>query len=242
MLAARGIMLRISVDMENDDGKNQGQRNVMKRRTFVAGVTATGLALVRGAAGLAQENAGTATPATQGEEPMSQAGDTATGATPSAKTLEMTITRRFEAPLARVWQAWSESNLVKRWWGPKGFTAPVAEIDFREGGRSLVCMRSPEGQDLCNTWTYRKIVPMESIEFIQRFADGDGNEIAPGDIGLPPQIPRDVPHVITFKAVADDTTELTVTEYGYTVDWIVEVSRAGMNECLDKMATMFAEA
>jgi hypothetical protein len=59
-------------------------------------------------------------------------------------------------------------------------------------------------------------------------------------MGMPPGIPRDVPHVVTFEAVDDDRTEMTVTEYGYTSDQIVEVSRAGMEQCLDKMAASFA--
>jgi uncharacterized protein YndB with AHSA1/START domain len=50
--------------------------------------------------------------------------------------------------------------------GPTGITSPVARIDFREGGTSLVSMRSPEGQDLYNIWTYGKIVPMQLIECI----------------------------------------------------------------------------
>jgi uncharacterized protein YndB with AHSA1/START domain len=62
-----------------------------------------------------------------------------------------------------------------RWWGPDDFTSPVAMIDFREGGTSLVCMRSPEGKDFYNTWN-RKILPMELMEFIQNFADKDGKK------------------------------------------------------------------
>jgi uncharacterized protein YndB with AHSA1/START domain len=172
---------------------------------------------------------------------MRQTDDTATESTPSAGTLDMTTTRLFDAPVARVWQAWSDPEQVKRWWGPKGFTAPVARMDFREGGTSLVCMRSPEGQDLCNTWTYLEIEPMELIEFIQHFADADGHPIAPSDVGLPPEIPQEVRHVITFKPVAGDKTELTVTEFGYTEDWVVELSRSGMNEVLDKMAAVLEE-
>jgi uncharacterized protein YndB with AHSA1/START domain len=64
-----------------------------------------------------------------------------------------------------------------QWWGSNGFASPSAEIDFREGGTSLVCMRAPKelgGQDLFSTWTYKKIVPMELIEFIQNLADKDG--------------------------------------------------------------------
>lgn len=102
-------------------------------------------------------------------------------------------------------------------------------------------MRSPEGQDLDNTWTYTKIIPRERIESVQRFADEEGNAIAPAAAGLPPELPQEVRHVITFTAVSSDATEMAVTEYGYKAEWLVELSRAGMNECLDKMAAMFAK-
>lgn len=56
------------------------------------------------------------------------------------KTYELTITRVFDAPVERVWSAWVEPEMVKKWWGPKGFMVPVVEMDFREGGTSLVSM------------------------------------------------------------------------------------------------------
>ena len=55
----------------------------------------------------------------------------------------MSITRIFDAPVERVWRAWSDGNQVMRWWGPAGFTSPGAAMEFREGGVSLVCMRAP---------------------------------------------------------------------------------------------------
>ncbi len=154
---------------------------------------------------------------------------------------DLVVTRVFDAPIEQVWKAWVEPEMVKQWWGPTGFTCPLANIDFREGGTSLVCMRAPQefgGQDLYNTWTYRKIVPMQRIEFVQHFADKDGNKVTPAAHGLPPEIPFEVPHVITFKALGDNQTEMTVTEYGYPSDQIVEMSRQGMEQCLDKMAAM----
>jgi uncharacterized protein YndB with AHSA1/START domain len=157
------------------------------------------------------------------------------------KMFDVVVTRVFGAPLEQVWRAWSDPEQVMRWWGPTGFTSPLARMDFREGGTSLVCMRSPEGQDLYNTWTYSKIVPMRRIEFVQRFSDEKGNAIEPADAGLPPDIPREVPHVVTFEARGDGRTQMTVTEYGYPSDRIAELSRAGMEQCLDKMATIFAE-
>lgn len=158
------------------------------------------------------------------------------------KQRNMVLPRVFDAPVDQVWKAWSDSEDVMQWWGPTGFTSPVAEMDFREGGTSLVCMRAPEeygGQDMYNTWTYRKIVPMERIEFIQHFANRDGKPIDPAEIGIPPGVPHEVPHVVTFKALNNNQTELTVTEFGYTSDQAHDISRVGMEQCLDKMAAIF---
>lgn len=157
----------------------------------------------------------------------------------TANTKEMHLTYTFDAPLAAVWKAWSEGEQVTRWWGPQGFTAPICNMNFHEGGVTLVCMRAPAefgGMDMYNTWTYTKIVPMERIEFIQHFADKDGSQIQPSSLGLPPDIPFEVPHVLTFRALGDYQTEFTVTEYGYTSDQTVEMSRGGMAQCLDKLA------
>jgi len=155
------------------------------RRTFIKGFVAVGLSLVSADRGFARVADRRATPTMHGGDAMLQPDSAATGATPAAGTLEMSITRTFDAPVTRVWRAWSDPEDVKRWWGPQGFTAPVADLDFRVGGTSLVAMRSPEGQVLYNTWTYTKIEPMELIEFIQHFADEDGDPIAPEDVGLP---------------------------------------------------------
>ena len=157
----------------------------------------------------------------------------------TAATKTMTVTRTFDAPVAEVWKHWSNSEKVMKWWGPTGFTSPLARMDFREGGVSLVCMRAPKefgGFDMYNTWTYKKIVPHERIEFTLNFSDKDGNKLDPAKLGLPPGIPINVPHVITFKALGDKKTEMTVTESGYTTDQAVETSKAGLEQCLDKMA------
>ena len=85
-----------------------------------------------------------------------------TDAPTSAEAGVIVIERIFDAPRELVWKAWTEPDHVMRWWGPQGFTCPLARLDFREGGRSLVCMRAPTefgGQDMYSTWTYTKIVP-----------------------------------------------------------------------------------
>jgi hypothetical protein len=79
-------------------------------------------------------------------------------------------------------------------------------------------------------------VPIERIEFVNHFADENGNQVAPSAHGLPPEIPFEVPHLLTFKAVDGNKTEFSVTEYGYPSAQIVEMSKSGMEQCLDKLA------
>jgi uncharacterized protein YndB with AHSA1/START domain len=138
--------------------------------------------------------------------------------------------------VAEVWKYWAESEYVKKWWAPEGFTTPLAKMDFREGGTSLVCMRAPGGQDFCSTWTYRKISSMKLIEYTHNLADKDGKKADPVKVGLPPDFPQDVRNVITFKTVGENKTEMTVTEYGYTSDQWLDLSKTGLGQCLDKMA------
>ncbi len=57
------------------------------------------------------------------------------------------ITRIFDAPRDLVWKAWTTPELVKEWWGPKDFTAPSIQMDFRVGGKYLFCMHGPKGTE-----------------------------------------------------------------------------------------------
>lgn len=154
------------------------------------------------------------------------------------------VTRIFDATISDVWEAWSDSAYVMQWWGPTGFTCPLAEMDFREGGTSLVCMRAPKeygGQDMYNTWTYTKIVPMSGIEYTFHFSDKDGNKRTSTQEGVFAGVPEDGHHVVTFKNVGDNRTEMTFTEHGYTSDQTHDLSKLGLEQCLDKMASIFAK-
>jgi len=157
---------------------------------------------------------------------------------------DLVLTRVFDAPIQQVWKVWSEADQVKRWWGPTGFTCPMAKMDFREGGTSLVCMRAPQefgGQDLYNTWTYETIVPMKRFVYISRFADQDGNVIDPTQQGLPLGMPQEVRNEVLFKDLDQDKTNVTVTEYDWPVGQLLEMSKMGLEQCLDKMAALFAK-
>jgi uncharacterized protein YndB with AHSA1/START domain len=57
------------------------------------------------------------------------------------------LTRTFRAPRDTVFQAWTDPEELKRWWGPPGYATPVVELDLRVGGRYRIGMRElPDGQ------------------------------------------------------------------------------------------------
>lgn len=162
-------------------------------------------------------------------------------ASPVSTSRNIAVTRLFDAPVDLVWRAWTDPQLVMRWWGPDYFTAPVCQMDFREGGTTIVAMRSPDGQDSYSTWKYHKIVPHQVIEFVQSMSDEAGQPIDPVAIGLPADFPLETRTVVTFKRV-DNLTEMTITQYDFTAQGqMYEYAVLGLNQCMDKLVAAVKE-
>jgi uncharacterized protein YndB with AHSA1/START domain len=159
-----------------------------------------------------------------------------------AKQIE--VIKVFSAPVEMVWEVWVNPELVKRWWGPKHFISPVAIIDFREGGKSLVSMQAPKemgGQVFYSVWMYKRIEPLKTIEFIQSLSDKNGNKIDPVAVGMPPDFPRDIKTVVNFRKIAGELTEMTVTEYA-DFGTISTFAQLGLEQSLEKMAAIWLSA
>src|ERR1700761_6507247 len=62
-----------------------------------------------------------------------------------AGLLEVSLTRRIAASPEFVFRAWIDAKHLAEWWGPKGFTNPVCEVDPRVGGAIRIHMRSADG-------------------------------------------------------------------------------------------------
>jgi uncharacterized protein YndB with AHSA1/START domain len=93
---------------------------------------------------------------------------------PESAARVLIITRLFDAPRRLVFQAWTKPEYLVRWFGPKDFTLPFCEVDFRPGGAYRVCMRSPEGVDHWLWGVYREIVEPERIVFTWDREDENG--------------------------------------------------------------------
>jgi uncharacterized protein YndB with AHSA1/START domain len=76
---------------------------------------------------------------------------------------DLVLTRLIDAPREKLYRAWTEPELIKQWFAPLPYTTPVAELDVRPGGASLVVMRGPDGVDMPNRGVYLEVVPNERL-------------------------------------------------------------------------------
>jgi uncharacterized protein YndB with AHSA1/START domain len=75
------------------------------------------------------------------------------------------LTRKFDAPRATVFAAWTDAEHLASWWGPRGYTALACQADVRVGGTWRVASRSPEGSEHTAGGVYREIVAPERLVF-----------------------------------------------------------------------------
>jgi uncharacterized protein YndB with AHSA1/START domain len=113
---------------------------------------------------------------------------------------EILITRVFDAPRELVFAAWTDPELVVKWWGPKGYSSFACEIDLRVGGVFRLNMRGPDGAVYPCTGVFREVVKPERLVYT-----GSSAETHPCGAGLPPN------SIITVNFVEHDRkTTLTI--------------------------------
>ncbi len=91
------------------------------------------------------------------------------------------ITRVFDAPRALVWQAWTDPKMMAQWFGPRGFTSSVPELDVRVGGALRIVMHGPDGNDYPMKGVFREVVAPERLVFSNIAIDNDGNHLLEGE-------------------------------------------------------------
>ncbi|RYD73550.1 MAG: SRPBCC domain-containing protein [Sphingobacteriales bacterium] len=154
---------------------------------------------------------------------------------------QLIVSRIFDAPVADVWKLWTESELLKQWWGPEKFTCTLAKINFKVGETSLINMQAPKefgGQTHYNIWQYTEIVPQKSIAFIMNLADENGNKQKPTAVGMPADFPEDIKAVVTFKVLGENKTEVIVTEYA-VFGQTSHFAKLGLEQSLNKAVAVF---
>lgn len=87
------------------------------------------------------------------------------------------ITRLFNAPLTRVWDAWTKPDQLGRWFGPKGTTAKVMTHDPRPGGLLHFCLGTPDGGQIWAKLAYREVSPPSRLVWVHSFSDEHANVV-----------------------------------------------------------------
>lgn len=89
----------------------------------------------------------------------------------AAKSNELHLTRLYDAPVKLVWDAWTDTKKVAKWWGPRGFTITTHSKDLRPGGTWDYIMHGPDGVDYHNITQYLEVEKYSRLVY-----DHGGNE------------------------------------------------------------------
>ena len=100
--------------------------------------------------------------------------------TVNKETKTVTITKEFNAERDLVWDAYTQPELLDRWWAPKPYTSRTKVMEFKEGGRRFYAMVSPEGRERWVLQQYKSITPKTNFKLFNAFADEDENPQLPG--------------------------------------------------------------
>lgn len=134
------------------------------------------------------------------------------------------LTRRIQAPRARVFRAWTNPEVIPRWWIPfDGYSVPAAEVDLRAGGAYRITMQSPGGDVFALRGVYREVRPPERLVYTWRW-DGtrDADEIGETVV------------TVEFKDLGD-TTEVVLTHAGFPGTELRARHETGWNGVLEHL-------
>ncbi|WP_143306460.1 SRPBCC family protein [Chitinophaga vietnamensis] len=85
------------------------------------------------------------------------------------------VKREFAAERSLVWDAYTKSEILDQWWGPKPWKARTKSMDFRDGGRWLYAMVGPQGEEHWSYAEFESVQPQKQFICRSGFADADGN-------------------------------------------------------------------
>lgn len=127
---------------------------------------------------------------------------------------ELVITREFDAPRERVWKAWTDPEMVKRWWGPEGFTAPSVKIDLRVGGKYIFAMQGLPGSQWeavgYNAGVFKEVVPNQKLVLTIYMSDKEGNMLDPTAYGMDSNFPNESFYTVLFEDIGSGRTRLSL--------------------------------
>jgi uncharacterized protein YndB with AHSA1/START domain len=136
------------------------------------------------------------------------------------------ITRRFEAPPERVFNAWLDPRQLSRWMGPRGVQAEATKLDARVGGEYAITMHTPDQKNPRVGGIYKEIVRSTRLVFTWMWAhETDGMQ--------------ETLVTLTFKPVGNGT-EMTLEHTGFANAERRDSHNNGWTGSFDKLGELLA--
>jgi uncharacterized protein YndB with AHSA1/START domain len=145
------------------------------------------------------------------------------------------VSREFNAPLALVWRAYTESKLLDQWWAPAPWRAETKSMNFAVGGYWLYAMISPEGEKHWGRMNYIAIDYQKSFDLEDAFCDENGvvNAQLPASKGKNSFIPTTNGTKVQFKMFYESEVALqTVIDMGM---------EQGITACFEQLEILIAK-
>jgi uncharacterized protein YndB with AHSA1/START domain len=144
---------------------------------------------------------------------------------------DLTFERTFDAPREKVWKAFTDPDLVPRWWGKHGTTTIVEAMDVRPGGKWRYVSQAPDREDVAFYGEYLEVDPPNGFKWTFMF-DVEG-------VG-----PMGGPETHTFEDVGGKTKVTSIGHMG-SVEMLEGALSTGMIagalETWDRLAALLAE-
>jgi uncharacterized protein YndB with AHSA1/START domain len=141
---------------------------------------------------------------------------------------QLVMSRVFNAPRRRLFQAYTDPKLIPKWWGPRSQTTRVDAMDVRKGGKWRYVSRDTDGTDYGFHGEYKEVVPPERLVSTFEFE------------GMPGHV---VDEVATFEDLGNKT-RLTITSQFASIEDLEGMLASGMEsgarETWDRLAELLA--
>jgi uncharacterized protein YndB with AHSA1/START domain len=148
-------------------------------------------------------------------------------AVPAGSDREFVVTRLIDAPIERVWRAWTDPKEMSAWFGPKGSETTHSDLDFRVGGSYHYAMKFG-GVEMWGLATYQEIEKPVRLVYVQQFSDKDRG------LGVHPLVPNWPKKMLTTVLFQDSASKTLIT-----LHWEpIEATAAEVKTFKDGMAGM----
>lgn len=147
---------------------------------------------------------------------------------PKTTTDPVRVERVIRASADRVFRAWTDGSLMRKWFAPEGFTIPEATVDARPGGGFRVRMRAPDGSDHVAFGTFRRVEAPRRLEFTWSWESTSPDE------------PAETRVTVELKE-EEGATRVVLVHEGFSSEEERASHEDGWVSCLDRLVGLLEE-